>query len=91
MGGWERQRLWGNEGGNERESRDGESKTEYSESGEVKPGGGREKGAKKKDRKGERRWKATLKSSFSHLGKGGDERKTERNKEKWTVGEKSVL
>lgn len=51
MGGWERQRLWGNEGGNERESRDGESKTEYSESGEVKPGGGRERG-EKKDRKG---------------------------------------
>lgn len=34
----ETQSSWGREGGNERESRDGESKIEYSESGEVKAG-----------------------------------------------------
>lgn len=40
MGGWERHRPRGNEGGNERESRDVESKIEKSESGEVKAGEG---------------------------------------------------
>lgn len=51
MGGWERQIEGGCEGGgNERENRDGESKIEYSESGEVKVGG-REEG-------GKQHWKA---------------------------------
>lgn len=40
MGGWERHRPRGNEGGNERESRDVENKIENSESGEVKAGEG---------------------------------------------------
>lgn len=54
MGGWETHRSWGNEGGNERESRDGESKIEYSESGEVKSG---------REKKGGRGWKTVLEIS----------------------------
>lgn len=47
---------WGNEGGNERESGDGESKIEYREPREVKT-------ERKKERK-----KEGLESSCSHLG-----------------------
>lgn len=61
---WEggRDRSWGNEGGNERESRDGESKRQYSQPGEVKERGTEreKKGEEWKMKIGKQHWTSSI-------------------------------
>ena len=56
--------MGGTKGGNERESRDGESKIEYRESGEVKA---RRRGREKRTGRENYKWRATLESLQSAI------------------------